>query len=227
MLYLSCLLVNGRSQEARRDLSDCQALHRRVLSAFPDAAEAPAARERFGVLFRAEPLDGGARVLAQSRERPDWSRLPEGYLRESVWGPKPIDHLFARLTDGQELVFRLLANPTRRINDHSTLETAKWHGKRVELQREEDQIAWLHRKGAANGFTLLGVRTKPEIADLRTLGAPGKVMGRYGGERLTFGAVMFEGRLRVTEADAFRQALEHGIGSGKAYGFGLLSVASA
>ena len=44
-------------------------------------------------------------------------------------------------------------------------------------------------------------------------------------QRLTFGDVLFEGRLRVTDAALFRQTLEHGIGSGKAYGFGLLSVA--
>jgi CRISPR system Cascade subunit CasE len=39
--------------------------------------------------------------------------------------------------------------------------------------------------------------------------------------------VVFEGRLRVTDAEAFRRALAAGIGSGKAFGFGLLSVAPA
>jgi CRISPR system Cascade subunit CasE len=44
---------------------------------------------------------------------------------------------------------------------------------------------------------------------------------------MTFGDVVFEGRLRVGDAEAFRRALAVGIGSGKAYGFGLLSVARA
>jgi CRISPR system Cascade subunit CasE len=39
--------------------------------------------------------------------------------------------------------------------------------------------------------------------------------------------VLYEGELEVTDTAAFRQALEKGIGSGKAYGFGLLSVAPA
>lgn len=52
-------------------------------------------------------------------------------------------------------------------------------------------------------------------------------MQRTGKPNLTFGAVLFEGVLRVTDAAAFRAALERGIGSGKAYGFGLLSVAPA
>lgn len=45
--------------------------------------------------------------------------------------------------------------------------------------------------------------------------------------QLTFAAVLFEGLLEVTDPDAFRAALEQGIGSGKAYGFGLLSIAPA
>lgn len=40
-------------------------------------------------------------------------------------------------------------------------------------------------------------------------------------------SVLYEGVLKVTGPDLFRQTLIHGIGSGKAYGFGLLSVAPA
>ena len=47
------------------------------------------------------------------------------------------------------------------------------------------------------------------------------------GHRLTFASVLFEGVLEVTDAERFRQALEQGIGSAKAYGFGLLSIAPA
>jgi len=38
-------------------------------------------------------------------------------------------------------------------------------------------------------------------------------------------AVVFEGLLRVTDANAFQETLIHGIGSAKAFGFGLVSVA--
>lgn len=44
-------------------------------------------------------------------------------------------------------------------------------------------------------------------------------------QRLTFSSVLFEGELEITDANAFRQTLAQGIGSGKAYGFGLLSIA--
>jgi len=38
-------------------------------------------------------------------------------------------------------------------------------------------------------------------------------------------AVQFDGRLRVTDPGALKEAVRSGIGSAKAYGFGLLSLA--
>src|SRR5579884_1679374 len=116
MLYLSQLLLNGQNRRARSDLADCNALHERILSAFPDDPAVAAAREHFGVLFREEPRDeGSVGILVQSRVRPDWSRLPEGYLRVPAAEPKRVDELYGRIAVGQELVFRVRANATRRI----------------------------------------------------------------------------------------------------------------
>jgi len=44
---------------------------------------------------------------------------------------------------------------------------------------------------------------------------------------MAFGAALFEGVLEVAEAAAFGAALREGVGPGKAFGFGLLSVARA
>ena len=42
---------------------------------------------------------------------------------------------------------------------------------------------------------------------------------------MTHSSVLFDGLLRVTDTDAFLRTLVRGIGPGKAFGFGLLSVA--
>ncbi len=237
MLYLSQLTVDGRCREARRDLGDCHALHQRILMGFPDETGTDGARARFGVLYRVEPMDGGARILVQSRERPDWSRLPAGYLRGQALGPKRVDENYARIAVGQELLFRLHANPTRRIADRlqanptqqmierNAIQGEHWRGKRVDVRGEAEQLAWLSRKGEQGGFVLLAVRSCQDVGDVRM--APGAATHgvRQGSGRMTFGSVTFEGRLRVTDAARFRAALATGIGSGKAYGFGLLSVA--
>ena len=53
----------------------------------------------------------------------------------------------------------------------------------------------------------------------------GTAHGTRNGAKLTYGAVLFEGRLEVTDREAFLDAIRKGIGSGKAYGFDLLSFA--
>ena len=76
-------------------------------------------------------------------------------------------------------------------------------------------------------------RVNPDVADVRV--APeSKVLGWRevrdeinSKRRLTFGAALFEGVLEIMDAEVFRQTLAEGIGSGKAYGFGLLSIAPA
>src|SRR5262249_41388200 len=117
---------------------------------------------------------------------------------------------------------------------------ASWHGKRVEIRDEEQQIAWLQRKGREAGFRLASVRLNHAVPNVY-LAPQGKLFGyrRNSQEnstdsareasginrRMAFGSALFEGELIVTDADAFREALVKGIGSGKAYGFGLLSIA--
>lgn len=231
MIYLSRLLLDARSREVQHELVDCHRLHGRVLSAFPQEAGLESARERFGVLYRVETGRQDPQLLVQSRHEPDWSRLPAGY-RKATPECKRVDGYYERLAEGTVLIFRLRANPTRRISEHNRNEhdLERWRGQRVELRTEEDQLEWLARKARDGGFELLEVR--PRVPDVRT--APdASVMGsRFDDhlgkkERLKLGSVLFEGKLRVRDAERFRQALEAGIGSGKAYGFGLLSVAPA
>jgi CRISPR system Cascade subunit CasE len=46
-------------------------------------------------------------------------------------------------------------------------------------------------------------------------------------DSLSFAGAIFDGALSVTDAAAFRAALETGIGPAKAFGFGLLSLSRA
>lgn len=109
-------------------------------------------------------------------------------------------------------------------------------GKRVELRREEERIQWLQRQGERSGFQLLTARLEPglgqatgrDIAAARADPSP-TLLGRQRNgsidRRLTLATALFEGELRVTDAQALRAAIENGIGPGKAFGCGLLSIA--
>lgn len=240
-LYLSRLLLDPRSRAVRRDLADCQALHRTVMSGFPDLGAGPGpaggedARARLAVLHRLD-VEGGTglpTLVVQSRAAPDWSGLADGYLLTAAAGEnparKPIGARYDGLRDGALLRFRLRANPTKRLITPPGPDGRRPPGKRVDLRREEDRLDWLRRKGDQAGFALLPAPSAPGLPDVRVNPEARRTGGRgaadRAGGRLAFGAVLFEGRLRVTDADLFRRALVEGIGSGKAYGFGLLSVA--
>lgn len=210
------------------------------------------ARARLGVLHRVEthPRTGQITLLVQSAARPDWSNLPAGYLAPlpgtETLAVKPVADAYAAIADGDVLLFRLRANPTKRLAPTTGPDGIRRDGKRVELRREDDQLTWLARKAAFHGFRLLNstvqsrhvdgstaVKRTP-VPDVRASTVT-RTVGRRrtrkdlttGRHLMTFGDVLFEGRLQVTDANAFHRTLAVGLGSGKAYGFGLLSVARA
>jgi CRISPR system Cascade subunit CasE len=211
------------------------------------------ARQHFGVLHRVDTDQPTGRVtlLVQSRAAPDFSRLPPEYLLSpagSVPNPhcKSVADPYKAIQPGMRLAFRLRANPTRKIDTKSGPDGRRRNGKRVDLRTDEERTGWLSRKAVEAGFRLVEVRTHRPIEGLLAgsgsvpdvnVAVEARLWGRRGGaERrarskdsrgnpLTFASVLFEGVLEVTDPDRLRDALAHGIGSGKAYGFGLLSVA--
>jgi CRISPR system Cascade subunit CasE len=232
-LYLAQLNLNPRNREVRRDLADCQQMHRTLLAAFPAKTAADAgARQEFGVLYRVEvhPRTGAVGLLVQSEHQPDWSRLPGDYLLAPPAAPKAIASTYQSLPSGLRLRFKLRANPTKCVARKNRPADAQREGKRVELRDEADQLAWLRRKATAGGFELTELRVGPEVAVANT--RVQEVSKSYGwrehqGERkkLTLAVAVFEGELVITEAARFYQTLRQGIGRGKAYGCGLLSIA--
>lgn len=237
-LYLSRLRLDLGSRQVRSELASSYEMHRTLMRAFPESPTD--ARKAFGVLFRAEPDEqrGIVTVYVQSAVKPDWSFLePLHYLREQPAPLKDLARAYAGLQAGQVLRFRLRANPTKRIarpiDGNNALK-----GKRVAVVREEEQSAWLARKGREReprqpgGFELLTRRVWESDGTSRELPCvsvrpEGKQSGLRQGCKLTHFAVCFEGLLRVIDANAFRQTLAAGIGPAKAFGFGLLSIAPA
>lgn len=200
-MYLSQLILNPRSREARFDLSDRHELHRTLLRAFPQAMPDD---ER--VLYRVEDQADAVvvPVLVQSHDKPDWHSAERLNTARYLNSAPQVREIIPRVTVGDRLPFRLQANPT-----------VKRDGKRHALYAEDVLETWLARKAQAHGFALV-----PEAALLIV-----KLGKRYGKKRQqTWHAVQFDGMLTVTDATAFHQALAHGIGSGKAFGFGLLSI---
>jgi CRISPR system Cascade subunit CasE len=152
-MYLTRLILDPRSRRVQRELASPYELHRSLMRAFVEGYECGGER----VLYRVEPSDDAAGVplLVQSQRPPDWAFLQEpearGYLTTADH-PNPQTKPFVpQLAVGQVLAFRLRANPT-----------VKRKGKRLGLYREEEQRAWLARKGGLGGFRVLRADVRQE-----------------------------------------------------------------
>jgi CRISPR system Cascade subunit CasE len=223
-MYLSKLRLNPSDRRVVRDLADCHQMHRTLLGVWDDLPGAGDARAQFGILYRVE-ADANANpiVLVQTARRPDWSGLPRGYLALGVADSAQVKSLEAAYSDiqsGTPWRFRLRANPTRKIHTDG-----RPNGQRVDIRGDAALLDWLERKGREQcGFAIPGrekavvIRAEPALFGHRRSGES---------NRMAFGSVLFDGRLVATEPDQFGAALREGIGPGKAYGFGLLSIAKA
>lgn len=225
-IYLSWLRLDPRHYLVQRALADCHALHQQLMTALPTGAS-DRARAEYGVLYRID-VDRASEIptiLVQTAVRPDWNRIgASGLLREPAPEPKEIASAYEAITPGRRLRFRLRGNPTRRLKCGQR-QCKHPKGCRVELLGEDEQRAWLTRKAEQGGFRVITVQLRQGDA----LGAKqqGWRRGADAKQKLTFATVLYDGILEVTDAERFREALRQGIGSGKAYGFGLLSVAPA
>ena len=202
MVYLSQLLLNLRSRRVTAEVRDPYQMHRTLSKAFGGN---DATYQNARCLFRVEEPQSGAemKVLVQSRSEPQWMDLTTDgrYLLDDP-ETKPFQPVFKK---GQLVAFRLRANPT-----------VKRDGNRHGLLRDEDQLAWLDRKGTQHGFEIGRVNIGKETP---------VVASASGGIRATLSAVRYDGLLRIREPELFSSSVESGVGPGKAYGFGLLSVA--
>ena len=230
-MYLSRLVLDPRSREAGRDLGDVHQMHRTVMSAFPQFKEQGGARSGLSVLHRLDIDQRGSNIalLVQSGSSPDWSCLPEGYLfnldREGRNpATKSISDALVSLHRGQVLRFRLRANPTRKIDTKSGPNGQRRNGKRVDLRTESQQIEWLSRRADRAGFRLVPAYPDGNAPAVR-VGASEKLRGRTTNRLVTLAGVLFDGLLEVADPDKLRLAIREGIGPGKAFGCGLLSLA--
>jgi len=198
-----------------------------------------------GFLFRIDPLPGSrAMILVQSPIEPDWDYAFQNASFLRAYDVKYYDPPFKK---DDFLRFRLVANPTKRLSRNSREAGGqpldKWQnkdgkGKRVPVpsateieawrRNNPDQDArmfidsqlfgWLERQGEKAGFSV-----KEKTTTIRPGYSYWKKPRDSRGQRLR--TVRYDGFLQVTDADRLRDTLIQGLGPGKAYGLGLLSLA--
>ncbi|MBD3353635.1 MAG: type I-E CRISPR-associated protein Cas6/Cse3/CasE, partial [Candidatus Lokiarchaeota archaeon] len=179
--------------------------------------------------------------VVQSKIKPNWSTLPENYCQQANNKTgiliKNVNSLYEKLKPKMKLRFRLRANPTKKVSiadpnksnnsKKSKKRSNRKNGYRVPLKRRENQLIWIQRKSSLHGFKILSSGFNLDIP-LVKISNQGDYTGKKGNGRvITHFSVLFEGVLKIEDLEKFKKTLKNGIGSGKAFGFGLLSIARA
>ncbi|MFP8940687.1 type I-E CRISPR-associated protein Cas6/Cse3/CasE [Streptomyces fenghuangensis] len=219
-VWLTRIVPDPRSREARRDTTGTDAaihLHRRLMSLFPDGA-GPDPRARFGVLFRTEDTPAGLHLLLQSNHEPDLDRLPAGYSTTAL--TRPLDPLLDALRPGLTIRYRCVANAVRKPG--ATTRALYNLPAVVPLTGPAADEWWLRQTDTA-GLKPLSLHSQP----LDTVHGRRGTHGAAAQQRVRHARTRFDGTAAITDPDQLRAKIIDGIGRGKPYGCGLLSIAPA
>lgn len=206
-MYLSRVELDTNRRSTMAALSSPQKLHGAVEGAF--------AGERKRRLWRMDRLGGKLYMLIVSEDVPtDLGHIVSQFGTGRKAETKCYDALLERLKTGDRWHFRLTANPVHARPD------PKHPGERGTVDAhcsEQYQKKWLMDRAEKHGFSLQEEDfIVTEIKWLR--------FKKRERDRVTLLSVTYEGTLSIEEPKAFEQLLCRGIGKGKAYGLGMMTV---
>ncbi|MBQ6327012.1 MAG: type I-E CRISPR-associated protein Cas6/Cse3/CasE [Clostridia bacterium] len=206
-MYMTRMELDTARRATVLALASPNLLHGAIEAAFPG--------ERKRRLWRVDPLNGRQYLLIVSEDRPDLTAACAQFGMEGgSWETRDYAPFLSRIEAGSCWHFRLAANPT--------VSKAHDQGERGRVYAHvtaDQQKKWLLSRAEKHGFCLEG-------SDFDIV-SRGVITFNKGADRrrVTLGVCTFEGILRVSDAERFRAALTEGIGRGKAYGVGLLTIA--
>ncbi len=246
-MYLTRFPINKTRRETHRMLASPYRLHAAIAGSFPTGGMADGSTSDAGrVLWRLDEQGDGLVLYIASPSIPSLTGLDEQIGWPDLpqqWETRDYDAFLSRITEGRKYTFRLVANPVvSRVGSKNGRGDSRRMGHLTPLQ----QAAWLIGAAAYEGTGVeppaLFVNQPVTRAerngfaverDLVT-GSPRLVVSHErkltfnrgaGGSRITLATAQFDGVLRVIDAQALRCALVEGIGHGKGFGCGMMTVA--
>ena len=197
-MYLIKIEMNRR--DARGLLADCQQMHRFITGFFGTD------RQSGQILYRTNLIQNRLCIYLYAQSPAE--HIPDNCeVRQ-----RDITAWLDSMEEGQIWSFDLIAAPTKKVSCEG-----KKNSQRRILRQPCERQEWLERKAQQNGFGIIQVQEQEQLH------ISGKHKSDKGG-MMYHDAYHYQGVLQIIDADAFRQALKKGIGSGKSYGFGMMMV---
>lgn len=207
-MYISRVEVDTDDRRKIRDLTHLGAFHSWVEDSFPDEIEQGIRSRK---LWRLDKLYDKTYLLVVSLEKPDLERL-EKYGVTGSAETKNYDNYLNSISADDTYRFRVTLNPVYSISRGQGV-----RGRVVPERTADQQLAFLERKSEQYGFSL--IPNEYGITERKY------EWQRKKGERsVKLSIVTYEGMLKITDPDTFKDALINGIGKKKAYGCGLMTV---
>ncbi|MFW5420864.1 type I-E CRISPR-associated protein Cas6/Cse3/CasE [Nocardiopsis sp. CNT-189] len=196
-------------------------MHRKVMAMFPDGL-GDQARRTAGALYRLEPSGPRIQLLVQSGIAPDLT----GFDQARTVSLLP---LLENLTRGRTVHYRIAANPVKAVPDPAD---PKKRGTRKALYGAEAEKWWRRKAEQAGLAPDLVSSQRHDLASDPPLTRHKRARHQDPGEegkakRLFNSGVRFDGTAEITDPDLLLPALLEGIGRGRSYGLGMLSLAPA
>ena len=207
--WLTKLVLNPAHREVRDALRDVNTMHQTLTKIVCPADFGPGSRAAAGMLYRIDQTAAGITILLQSRMTLDPARLPPGFAHA---GSRDLAPLLACFSEGMRVRYRMVANATKSDKPIGT----KTRGVLRPLSGT-DAVAWWDRKAPDAGLTL----------ESEAAGDTLKLTGFRPRDKrkIVITATLFEGTARIDSVPSLHAAILTGVGRGRAYGCGLLSIA--
>lgn len=221
-MFFSRVWIDPNRRGARRLLASPQRIH----AVIAGATSQPGVRQR--PLWRLDSGASGLQLLVVSEHEPDFTSLLEqcDVPSEDGWQTTSYDPFLTALDEGQTWRFRIAANPVRNIRE-VTDPAALSRGKRVPIVGVQGLQEWLLSRASSLGveFADGGCTVTERQADTFSRKVTAETKPGGSRQRVSISRVQYDGLLTVTDVTALRGRLTKGVGSAKAYGCGLMTLA--
>lgn len=199
-MFLSRIILSDRKYKALIVQRNPNLIHGTLCSSNPGKK----------ILWRIDHVNRARHLLLLSEEKPDLTGLVSQFGKEGT-EEKTLDLsvMISRFIPGSKWIFRIKANPVFRTQSKET-------GKKtyVDYKNDEARLNWLERRSSINGFSI----DTMNITGIETLKFKRK------GADVTLASATYDGVLTVTDTILFTKTFMKGLGHGKAYGLGMLTL---
>jgi CRISPR system Cascade subunit CasE len=225
LTWLTKITPDLSSRRARAAFANAGELHRLLIglvSPHLDGERMPSPRQHTGLLFRVDEGRTGPVLLVQSHDRLDLTRVGDG-IGEAA--ERDLSPFLDGLEKGREVRYRLAATPCKRLGK------SEKNAERLGDRARPGVNAYTRPLYGADADQWWRDRAGRHGLELREVLSTGLSLaldpGRSGRRGVRLHMTRFDGYAVVSDPEAVRRAVVEGVGRGKSFGCGMLSLASA